>query len=269
MVSKDTDYLQSLYAYAVHPPVLMEKYYNDTLNEKFWVNSQFDPGVREKLLAIAKEFYNGLKLTVPVLDIQLTGSLANYNYTEYSDLDVHVIIDFKDISQNIDLVKQALDGMRFIWNIRHDITIRGHDVELYVQDVNEQHTASGLYSLLHGEWIRKPVYNPPEIDEKDVEVKFSNYVTEINKIAVCLKAKNLSQEDLKAVTDRAVKLKNKIQKDRKDCLQGGNEFCVENLVFKKLRGSGMLEKLIDVGIEAYDRAYSEDELQKHPNSTEC
>jgi len=262
-VTSDKEYLFNLYEYAIRPSVLMEKYYNDTLNKKFWTNDQFDSEVREKLLQIAKEFYNNLNLTVPVIDIQLTGSLANYNYTEYSDLDVHIIIDFTEINQNIDLVKKALDGMRFIWNLRHDIKIRGYDVEIYVQDVNEQHTASGLYSLLNGEWIRKPSYNPPDIDERDVEVKFNNYVTEINKMETRLKSKNLSKEDLQAITTRANKLKQKAQQDRKNCLEGGNEFCVENLVFKKLRGSGMMEKLINTSIEAYDRVYSEDELNHY------
>jgi predicted nucleotidyltransferase len=89
-----------------------------------------------------------LELKVPVLDVQLTGSLANYNYTEYSDLDTHIIIDFKQINDDEELVKKALDGARFVWNQRHDIVIKGHDVELYIQDESEQHTASGLYSLL-------------------------------------------------------------------------------------------------------------------------
>lgn len=262
MITRDTDFLSNLYTYAVRPSVLMEGYYNDTLNKKFWSDGQFDSDIREKLLQIAKEFYDNLGLNVPVIDIQLTGSLANYNYTQYSDLDVHVIIDFSEINSNTDLVKKALDGMRFIWNLRHDIKIRGYDVELYVQDVNEQHTASGLYSLLNGEWIRTPSYNPPDIDERDVEVKYNSYVSEITRMESRLKSKNLSIDDLKAITARASKLKQKAQQERKDCLQGGNEFCVENLVFKKLRGSGMMEKLINIGIEAYDRVYSEDEINR-------
>lgn len=261
-MANDIDYLIGFYEYAIHPSILMEGYYNDTLNSKFWTNDQFDTDVREKLLQIAKEFYDNLNLDIPVIDIQLTGSLANYNYTQYSDLDVHVIIDFSQINTNIDLVKKALDGMRFIWNLRHDIKIRGYDVELYVQDVHEQHTASGLYSLLNGEWIRKPSYNPPDIDERDVEVKYDNYVSEITKMENRLKSKNLSISTLKAITARASKLKQKAQQDRKECLQSGNEFCVENLVFKKLRGSGMMEKLINIGIEAYDKIYSEDELSR-------
>ena len=259
-MNNDLKNIQLVYEYVVRPSVLPENYYNSTLNQKFWTGSQFDSQIREKLLQIAKEFYDSLKLTVPILDIQLTGSLANYNYTEYSDLDVHIIIDFSKINEETDLVKKALDGMRFIWNLRHNITIKGHDVEIYLQDINEQHTASGLYSLLKGEWLREPSYNPPEVDEQDVELKYNHYVTEIEKIETRMKSDNLSDEDLQKVVNRANKLKQKAQQDRKYCLQNHNEFCVENLVFKKLRNTGMIEKLINLGIEAYDRIYSEDEL---------
>lgn len=234
-------------------------YYNDSLNSKFWENGEFNSDVREKLLNIAKDFYNSLELNVPILDVQLTGSLANYNYTQYSDLDTHIIIDFKQINEDEDLVKRALDGARFVWNQRHDIVIRGHDVELYLQDESEQHTASGLYSLLNGEWIRKPKYNPPEIDEMDVKVKEQEYVKEILKMEEKVSEPNLTEEECRQIESRAKKLKDKIQQGRKKCLSGSNasEFCVENLVFKNLRNTGMIEKLIDIASKAYDKAFSE------------
>jgi hypothetical protein len=233
-------------------------YYNDTLNPKFWENGKFDSEVQEKLLTIAKDFYNSLELNVPIVDIQLTGSLANYNYTQYSDLDTHIIIDFKQINDDIELVKKALDGARFVWNQRHDIVIRGHDVELYLQDEAEQHTASGLYSLLKGDWIRKPKYNPPEIDEKDVSLKEQEYIKEILKMEEKVSEPNLSPEECRLLEARAKKLKDKIQQGRKKCLSGpeASEFCVENLVFKNLRNSGMIEKLINISSQAYDKSFS-------------
>ena len=186
-------------------------YYNDTLNPKFWEKGQFNSEIREKLLTIAQDFYNSLELDVPILDIQLTGSLANYNYTEYSDLDTHIIIDFKQINEDIDLVKKALDGARFVWNQRHDIVLRGHDVELYLQDEAEQHTASGLYSLLKGDWIRKPKYNPPEVDERDVKLKETEYVKEILKMEERVSEEDLTPEEYRHLEARAKKIKDKIQ----------------------------------------------------------
>jgi predicted nucleotidyltransferase len=247
----DTHKLSGLYTC-----VLNEQYYNDELCPKIWHNGIFDQEVREDLLTIANDFYKHLKLDVPIIDIQLTGSLANYNYTDYSDLDVHIIIDFKEISKDVELVKQALDGARFIWNVRHNIVIRGHDVEVYIQDIHEQHTASGLYSLKNNDWIHKPTYNPPEVDEKDVELKYRYYIKEINSLSKLLNV-TTDKDELKAISNRADKLKEKISKSRNDCLRAEGEFCIENLVFKKLRNTDNIEKLIDIAAQAYDKAFSD------------
>jgi hypothetical protein len=129
------------------------KFYNKTLNEKFWSEDKnFDPEIREKLLNISEDFIDNLDLEdVQVHDITLTGSNSNYNYNDYSDLDVHVLIDYKDINEDEALVKKAIDGQRFRWNLRHNINLRDHGVEMYMQDKDEPHIASGLYSLLNDE----------------------------------------------------------------------------------------------------------------------
>ena len=112
-----------------------DDFYKKELNTSFWsADGKFDQSIREKLLKIANDFYGALKINAPIKDIQLTGSLANYNWTNKSDLDVHILIDFNDIDENVDLVKKALDGQRFIWNTRHKIVIRNQDAELYIQD---------------------------------------------------------------------------------------------------------------------------------------
>jgi hypothetical protein len=244
----------------IYSNLLQEGYYENQLNPKFWSpQGIFDRSIREKLLSIAHEFYDNLKLETPIIDIQLTGSLANYTYTDYSDLDVHIIIDFSKINKDVELVKKALDGMRFVWNLRHNITIKEHEVEMYLQDINEVHLASGLYSLMEDKWLKKPVYNPPEIDEKDVDLKFEEFAKEITRLENVLNLTNLTREEAKHLRERAIHIKDKIQNGRKQCLGVGvyNEFCVENLVFKKLRNAGLIAKLIELSSEAYDKIYSE------------
>lgn len=232
------------------------EFYQDELNTLFWSNSQFDPSIREKLLQIANEFYQTFKLEIPISDIQLTGSLANYNWTPKSDLDVHVLIDFSKLNPDIALVKKGIDGQRFIWNLRHNIIIRRHDVELYLQDINEPHIASGLFSLLNNEWIRIPKYNPPQIDEMDVQKKFEGIVNDINQLEANLQ--NESQEiSPRELYDHSEKVKSRIMKMRKDGLAERGEFSVENLVFKKLRNEGYIQNLIDLISRSYEKIYNE------------
>lgn len=235
-----------------------DDFYKKQLNPSFWsAEGKFDPQIREKLLKIAHDFYEGLKLTAPIRDIQLTGSLANYNWTNKSDLDVHVLVDFKDIDTNIELVKKAVDGMRFIWNLRHKIVIRKHDVELYIQDINEPHTASGLYSLQNDEWIRTPKYNPPDIDYRDVDMKFNGIVYEINELENLMSTSDYSNVSEIQIYNHALSLKKKILEMRRQGLLREGEFSVENLVFKKLRNEGYIEKIIELISKAYTNIYNE------------
>lgn len=231
------------------------QFYKGELNSVFWQDGKFNPEVRTKLLQIATDFYTDLKIDAPIIDVHLTGSLANFNWTEHSDLDVHVILDFKEIGDDIELVKAALDGKRFIWNLRHPVKIHGYDVELYAQDKDEPHVASGLYSLMKDEWVTEPQPSNPQIDERDIMRKVSAYKIEIEELEK--EIKKADSDDAREAMDRISALKQKIMKARKEGLAQNGEFSIENLVFKTLRNEGWLERLIDLGAAAYSHTYSE------------
>ncbi len=114
------------------------------------------PKVREALLRIAEEFIDYLGEDIFVDDIVLTGSLANFNWSEYSDFDLHIHIDLKQFGKDSDLYKELFDLKKFIFNERHNIKIYGYDVELYAQDAEEPHYSSGVYSVMNNEWVSKP-----------------------------------------------------------------------------------------------------------------
>jgi hypothetical protein len=233
------------------------RFYNETLNQKFWSeDKKIDLGIRQKLLSITDDFIDKLDLQgVKIYDITLTGSNSNYNYNEYSDLDVHILIDFKDINDDEELVKKALDGQRFVWNLRHNVSLKGHDVEMYIQDKDEPHIASGLYSLEDDKWLTEPSYDPPSIDIRDVFKKASAIETDIG----ILKEKILKARgtEAKELYDEAKRLKQKISKMRQRGLAREGEFSVENLAFKVLRNSETIGDLIDLISASYDRIYTE------------
>lgn len=232
-------------------------WYNDTLHPAYWdTEGNFDKIVREKLLDIAQDFADNTDTIQYIKDIQLTGSLANYNYTKYSDLDVHLLLDFKDINPDEDIVKKALDGVRWIWNTRHDIIIREHEVELYFQDVDEPHAASGLFSLLENKWIHKPEYDPPEIDERDVTKKAEQFIRDVNILQNKFN-QALSNEQAGEVHKMGSKLKEKLHKMRRDSLMKDGEFGIGNLAFKYLRNNEVIKQLIDITSQAYDKKFNE------------
>ena len=238
-------------------------YYNDTLHPQFWDEFEFKEDVLKPILKIVDDFVKDDAHISPemVEDVQLTGSLANYNYSEYSDLDVHILLDFADINKDEEIVKRALDGKRFIWNLRHDIKFNGHEVELYFQDIHEPHVASGLFSLSGNRWIKKPKYEKPEVDHEDVIKKAESFKREFDLLDDALD--NISDEkEFSLINRRAKKLKEKIMRMRKEGLAGKGEFSVENLAFKNLRNDQTIARLNDLIIKSYDLMYSKEELKE-------
>ena len=68
--------------------------YHDTLNPKIWDGDDLKPEVQAKLLQIAKKWAVFAKIPdFAVTDIILVGGNANYNWTKFSDLDLHVVVN--------------------------------------------------------------------------------------------------------------------------------------------------------------------------------
>jgi len=229
--------------------------YNKNLNPKIWNGWEIDPQIRQKLLEIAEDFWQFLDIDAKIIDIQLTGSIANYNWTPESDLDVHIITDFSQVDKNEELVRKAMDGQRFIWNQRHPVVLREHDVECYIQDQKEQHISSGLFSLLNNEWIKQPLWSPPSVDPKDISEKVRVIMYEFYKIKE--EIKDATGEEARLLHDYLKRFKKKIMKVRKASLEKDGEYSIENLVFKELRRKGVIEDIIDTESQAYVNIYNE------------
>ena len=236
-------------------------YYNDTLHPKFWDDFVFREDILKPILKIVDNFVKNDQHISPemVEDIQLTGSLANFNYNDHSDLDVHILLDFADINEDESIVKRALDGKRFIWNLRHDIQFNNHEIELYFQDIHEPHVASGLFSIQDNRWIKKPVHDPPEIDQRDVEKKAEQFRAEVELMKEALNEVD-DTDDLALINKRAKKLKDKLMRMRQDGLARKGEYSVENLAFKELRNDETIAELNSLIIQSYDLMFGEDAI---------
>lgn len=225
----------------------------DTLNPKiFDQNQKMYPEIRTRLLMIADDFFDTLELPwVDVTDITLTGSLANYNWSKFSDVDLHIIIDYKEVDENESLVSEYLDVKKDIWNESHDIKIKGYDVELYVQDMNEPHVSTGVYSIMWNDWLVKPEKGSPKIDSKKVKQKASII---INSYDTVLESYYAGEYD--KVIRKINTIRQKIKKMRQSGLDREGEYSYENITFKVLRRVGLLDKLSDLETLAYDKSLS-------------
>ena len=205
--------------------------------------------MRDRLIEVSESFMNYLDIDFFVHDIILTGSLANYNWSKYSDVDLHILIDFNETDYNLELLKGFFDSKRSLWNKQHEITIKGFDCEIYVQDVDEKHHASGIYSVLNDEWIVVPQKTVQSIDKEIIIKKASEFEDRIDSIESEFKSGKDVLLDIK-------QLKDKLKKFRQSGLDGEGEFSYENLAFKLLRRNGYIGKLLDIQTQDTDKKLS-------------
>jgi DNA-binding Lrp family transcriptional regulator len=224
----------------------------DELNPKIWDNFKIDDEVREDLLKIAEDFYASTDLEADVEDIILTGSLANYNWSEkYSDYDLHILIDFTDVNDVVELVKKYVDSAKSVWNKEHDIKIKGYEVEVYIQDISEPHKSTGVFSLLNNKWNVKPVEFDFEPDEDMIAEKGKSVMMMVDELE-----EQVDEDKYDAFIEKVKKVWEKVKNYRKSGLESeGGELSMGNLVFKFLRRNNYITKIMDMKKRAYDNQF--------------
>ena len=225
--------------------------FHKNLNPDLWENdTQLQQDVYIHLMDIADAFYKTLTIKeLKPADVTLTGSSANYNYTEKSDIDLHLIIDVAAVTCDEELTRDYFLAKKSIWNDKHDITIKNRPVEVYIQDSAEPHISTGVYSLLHKKWITKP--DPITNSKVDVDLELYNKkLKEYKEILDHNLSKNTNLNFLKKICKQ-------IGEMRKEGLaKPEGQFSIENLVFKKLRNLGYLDKLAKLETTLVDKEFS-------------
>ena len=223
-----------------------------SLHQNLWLNERINPEARRKLMRIAASFFQGLDLPEKALeDITLTGSLANFNWTRFSDLDLHLIVNFDLVDPNTDLVREYFGAKIANWNRTHKIKLFSHEVEIYVQNKDEPHHSSGVYSLKTSEWLVQPERKEVNVDPTSLKKKADNFVDMITRADDFF----IDKEYQKA-HDFARQLFDKIKKFRKAGLESGGEYSLENLTFKYLRSNEYIKFLNDIKNASYDKMMS-------------
>ena len=210
--------------------------YHEDLNVKFWDGLTLRTEVRDKLLEIGYIWAEFAKIPQNAIqDIILVGGNANYNYTEYSDLDLHLVVDKDEIAAcQTDFLDDFLRDKKRLWALTHDVTLYGQPVELYAQDIRDEIPRNqGTYSVLNQRWIQEPRKQYVDFTDPLLKQKVRDMMERIDDLI------DTQADDINVLN----KLKEKIRTMRGSAIQRGGEFALENLVFKELRNRGYLDKL--------------------------
>lgn len=231
----------------------------DNLTNSLWHDGELDPKVRLRLLDISDDFieFLGIEDVKPV-DIRLTGSICNYNWSDQSDIDVHIVYDFKEIDDDVELVENYVDSKKNEWNDMHDsLTIYGFNVEFYVEDKTQIDVSAGEYSLEKGEWIKTPDKESITLRHigtiKNMSAKIMTIIDDYYDMFHYVMDDMHKLEELdEELESLRVFLKNL----RSQQLDQDGEMAVGNIVYKVLRRTGYLDTLYDLQNKIYDKLNS-------------
>lgn len=225
---------------------------HETLNSKlFDENNKLKEDVREALLNVKDEFLKDVsenKVPLRVIDIWLVGSNASFNYTDKSDIDLHIIANLDDVCEDTCLLQILYNYVKASFNKRHDISIKGLPVEVYIQDVNSNSVSNGIYSLQEDEWIKFP----EQLPEYETDTTKLVGLQDLLRIYNTLDRTNIEQ--IKSLIDYAYIIR------QKGLVEG--EFSDGNLSFKEFRNLGYLDELKDLVAELRSKELSLESLQQ-------
>jgi hypothetical protein len=216
--------------------------HHNELNPLLWQDEELRPEVKMALLKIAKDFVEYVEVPFEVKDLVLTGSQLGYYYTKHSDLDLHIIVDFDTVNCDREAA-ELFDTKRLLYKKQYDISIHGVPVEVYIEDSNFP-AVSATYSLGKGGWRVKPNSQPEEIDSAEI--------IRMSKIWQTVIGKAIESNDLE--TGR--KVLKMLRNYRKLGLKQTGEYGIENLVYKTLRNSKIIEKLMKMIGDLHDQSLS-------------
>lgn len=232
------------------------KLYNTELNPKLWDKDKdgkfvLKKDIRDALMRIADDFVADIvkdgDIKLKAEDVIIVGSSVNYNWTEYSDLDLHVVADFSKMDYSEKDCSNLFFALRSGWNKDHNITVKGLDVEVFVQDGVDSVDSDAIYSVKNNKWIKYPVVENPKFNKKVIIRKHKEFK---RKIEALLKSEGPKTEP------KLKKLLEKLYKYRQAGLNKGGEFSEENIVFKILRAQGYIDKIKQVVRKLYDKERS-------------
>lgn len=195
--------------------------YHPNLNPILYKNNKLVKTVRKSLLNIVNQFEADLlekDLKLPIKDIIIIGSNADYNYTGDSDIDLHILIDLPEESKQL----LFLDEAKMFNNRYYQIRVLNIPVEIYVEDYKDyndlSNATSGVYSLTEDRFLVEPMHLEADDVTQDIldKVKekvgnltinyYNNYLQKIeNNLLLDRFELGYITKDIKNIADISVK----------------------------------------------------------------
>jgi|3_EtaG_2_1085321.scaffolds.fasta_scaffold00807_1 predicted nucleotidyltransferase len=214
----------------------------EQLHPGLWDGDLLKPDIRQKLLKITMDFKNYLEILKDedIIDIRLTGSLTNYNYSEHSDIDVLIVADFNKLGHDRRMLETYFRKKKMAWIQSSDIKVEGFEVEVGVDNVDGSVGGTrsmrvnyrGHYSLTTNQWITRPEQFDGLIDKEDVYRRVQNITKRLRQLV----EKKASKEEFRKLFVEASKTRRSGMKDE-------GVWSSRNIAWKVLKRSGVIKEI--------------------------
>lgn len=241
---------------------------HETLNPKIWnKDNTLKKEIEEKIELIVSTFIGMLEedgVPVEVEDVQLTGSNANYNYTDKSDIDIHIMVSVEGDSTSY--LSKIYNSYKTLFNNRYNITLKGIPVEIYVEDFNKAtRKAHGVYSVTNSEWLVEPdIEEIPQIDEKELSKRVSYWEKRYHKILQDIDKGDKTEEEYIEEIENYI---DELYDVRQHGLLRDGEYSLQNQTFKEIRNKDIIDDLRSKKIELMSSLLSLKENKKGKTNT--
>lgn len=235
----------------------------NTLNPKLFHEGNdgtyiINEGIIDNLNTITQSFTNYLSeqgVELSIADVRIVGSNAGFDYTDKSDIDLHIVADFEATSCDTATLQILLNSERRSFNTTYTPSVKGIPVELYVEDIKAGTESNGIYSILQNRWIKYPVR------EYDNQIDTNKYNDNVNQF-INIIVKTIATRDLQQIQH----LLNRIYMMRKNGIEAGGRNSGGNVVFKQLRNLGYIKQLQSARDELISNQLTFESLSRRSNN---
>jgi hypothetical protein len=222
-----------------------------TLYPPLWSKDKLSPAAKSQLIRIAEWALTDLNIpNAKMEDATISGSIANFNYSSFSDVDLHIFINIDHV-ENPRMVEAYMRTYSTVWNAEHEITLFGLPVNIFVKNAHGTELSAGIYSVMKSQWIRKPKPMKLEVTREEVLAVTLPYA---DKIETALD--NYEKNPGAAPCASYSGLRTDLRKFRKKHLEKDGELGVGNLAYKVLRRAGLINRLEQLFVRCTDATYS-------------
>lgn len=228
----------------------------DNLNPRFFIGNKLNRRIRKIMLNLFNILINEItlkKVNQSIVDKNFVGSMASYQWSENSDIDLHLIVDDEELAREYNTSTiEILETLRkTAKHLNKKFYILGHPVELYIQGKNEPFYSDGVYNIEYDTWEKIPeikTFDKEKIKKAKKQAKeYKKYIFQkMKSINIDLKNMHKNEKNAEKLKNDLFFIENEISKlknERNKSIRKEGNDSIGNMRFKFIQRDKVIDKM--------------------------